>query len=58
MNTINLSQETSDEIELNKQGLDWLEMARTASKMAQKGKKNGQKWPILKNTQMHVMWVL
>ena len=43
MNTINLSQETSDEIKLNKQGVDWLEMARTASKMAQKGKKNGSK---------------
>ena len=43
---------------INQQGVDCLEMARTASKMAQKGQKMAQNGQFSKILIMRMVWVL
>ena len=43
---------------MNQQGVDWLEMDLTASKMAQKGQKMAQNGQFSKILIMRMVWVL
>ena len=43
---------------INQQGVDWLVMAHTASKMAQKGQKMAQNGQFSKILIMRMVWVL
>ena len=58
MNPIKFCQASSDTNLEYQQGVDWLQMARTASKMAQKGQKMAQNGQFSKILIMRMVWVL